>query len=86
MWCLIQGKDYLTSMTTKIGWIHVCCDFNICWSIKKTSIHLKIDFSSHKMVVDATQLEFHKLKVALVFKEQMHGGYSTVVNMLVEPT
>jgi hypothetical protein len=38
------------------------------------------------MVVDATQLEFHKLKVALVFKEQMHGGYSTVVNMLVEPT
>ena len=38
------------------------------------------------MVVDATQLEFQKLKVALVFKEQMHGGYSTVVNMLVEPT
>ena len=38
------------------------------------------------MVVDATQLGFHKSKVALVFKEQIHGGYSTVVNMLVEPT
>lgn len=38
------------------------------------------------MVVGATQLGFHKLKVALVFKEQIHGGYSTVVNMMGEPT